>query len=355
MGLMTTLGTGQGYLKAGFQGFNKSGKTFTATRLAIGTRRHFGLKGPIGFFDTEGGSEYVAATVKKDTGLDLVGKRSRSIDDLMVVTQECIDGAASVLVVDSMSHIWKDVLDSYLRKINEVRTAKGKPARSALEFQDWGPLKAKFNKFTDLYLNSPLHIIICGRAQYTYDYETNEETGKKELMKTGIKMRTEAEFGFEPSLLVEMERVQNLTGEGSRLVHRATVIGDRFSVLDGKTVDNPTEEFFQPYLDCLKSGAHAPIDMSPKTDPEVNGEGDSAFYAERRAKAIACEKIAAELDKAWAGTSAAAKKGRADAIDKAFGTRSWTEVEGMKIERLRDGFKAIREMVTAVPAATEGA
>lgn len=345
MGLLTTLGKGQGHLKAGFQGFNKSGKTFTAATLAIYTREFFQMKGPIGFFDTEGGSEYVAPLIKKGTGLDPVGIRSRSIDDLIGVVEECVKDGVSVLVADSMSHIWKDVMDSYLRRINEVRAAKNLPARTAMEFQDWGPLKAKFNKFTDLYLNSPLHIIICGRAGYTYDYEADEETGKKTLVKTGIKMKTEGEFGFEPSLLVEMERVQSLVGDGPRLVHRATVIGDRFSVIDGKECDNPTGEFFKPYLECLKPGAHAPIDMSAKTDPGITGEGDSAFHAEKRQRVVACEKIAAELDKAWAGTSAVAKKGRADALDKAFGTRSWTEVEGMRIDRLREGFKAVRELV----------
>ena len=125
MGLLTTLGKGQGYLKAGFQGFGGSGKTHTAPTLAIGTRKFFGLKGPIAFFDTEGGAEYVAPMILKGTGLDPVGLRSRSIDDLLGVTQECIDGGVAVLLVDSMSHIWKDVLDAYLRRITEIASPAG--------------------------------------------------------------------------------------------------------------------------------------------------------------------------------------------------------------------------------------
>ena len=45
MALSQTLGKGQGHLKAGFLGFQGSGKTMTATLLAIGTRRHFKLAG----------------------------------------------------------------------------------------------------------------------------------------------------------------------------------------------------------------------------------------------------------------------------------------------------------------------
>src|SRR6185503_10075486 len=98
---------------------------------------------------------------------------------------------------------------------------------------------------TDFYLNSKLHIIICGRAGFDYDYEENEETQRKELIKTGIKMKTEGEFGFEPSLLVEMEAVQNLAQGGGRgkknaapkagvsVTRRAVVLKDRFSVIDG--------------------------------------------------------------------------------------------------------------------------
>ena len=353
MGLLTTLGTGQGHLKAGFQGFNKSGKTYTATVLAVETRKFFDLKGPIGFFDTEGGSEYVAPMILRDTGMAPVGIRSRSIDDLMAVTEECVKDGVSVLLVDSMSHIWKDVMDSYLRRVNEVRAGKGKPARSALEFQDWGPLKAKFNKFTDLYLNSPLHIVICGRAGYTYDYEQNEETGKKELIKTGIKMKTEGEFGFEPSLLVEMERVQSLMGDGPRLVHRATVIGDRFGVIDGKEADNPGGEFFHPYLKCLKPGSHAAIDMSPKTDPEVNPDGDAEWARERKTRTILCEEIMGELLKAWPGQSAADKAAKAAALEKVFQTRSWTAVEGMQSDRLRVGLEDIRGVVSKATPSKE--
>ena len=51
---LQSLGKGQGYLKAGFLGFPKSGKTFTSFRLAFGVRKHFGLKGRIAMFDTEG-------------------------------------------------------------------------------------------------------------------------------------------------------------------------------------------------------------------------------------------------------------------------------------------------------------
>src|SRR5262245_11780671 len=190
--LLTTLGQGQGYLKAGFLGFQKSGKTYTAAKLAIGTRNFFALEGPIAMFDTEGGSEYIAPMIRKETGKELLGIRSRSFDDLMRVSDECAAAGVSVLLVDSVTHVWRELCDAFLKQINE-RLASYKPPRARrrrLEFQDWAEVKGVWSRWTDYYLNSALHIIICGRAGYEYDFEENED-GKKELIKTGIKMRSE--------------------------------------------------------------------------------------------------------------------------------------------------------------------
>jgi hypothetical protein len=70
---------------------------------------------------------------------------------------------------------------------------------------DANPIKTIWNsRWAGKFLNSPLHFVIAGRAGYESDIEENEETHKKELTKTGIKMKTEGEFGFEPSLLIQM-------------------------------------------------------------------------------------------------------------------------------------------------------
>lgn len=352
MTLLQTLGTGQGYLNVGILGFPKSGKTYTATKLASGTRAYLGLDGPIVMFDTEGGSEYVAQMVLRETGKPLIGVRSRSFDDLMRAAQEALDIGASVFIADSMTHVWRELCDAYLKGINDVRRAQNKPPRTRLEFQDWGPIKAKWAKWTDFYLNAPMHKIICGRAGYDYDYEDREDGSGKDLVKTGVKMKTEGEFGFEPSLLVEMERVQVMTDQ-TRILHRATVIGDRFNVIDAQWADNPTFEFFRPHIDCLVPGAHAPIDTETKSDLGVNEDGDSHFYRERKARTIICEEIQGELLRKWPGQTGPEKSAKIEALEAAFGTRSWTAVESMDSTKLRAGLAALRQ-VTQGTDTTEG-
>lgn len=330
------------HLKAGFVGFQKSGKTYTATDLAIGVREFFKLDGPIGFFDTEGGSSYIRDKVKKATGKPLVGDRSRSFDDLMAVAREAIKTKVSVLLVDSVTHIWKDLCESYLDQLNQLRLSKGWRAQKKLEFQDWGDVKRKWNQWTDFYLNAPIHIIICGRAGYEYDMEMNEETKKRELVKTGVKMKAEGEFGFEPSLLIQMEQVETQKGR----THRATVIGDRFSVIDGKTCDNPTFAFFKPFVERLVPGSDTSIDMALKTDMGI--EDDGSEY--RRKKTIVLEKIEGELVRKWPGATKEEKCAKADAIEKVFKTRSWTELTGMRLEFLQQQLEELRVLTGGAAA-----
>lgn len=373
MGLLKVMGTGQGWLKAGFLGFPKSGKTYTATLLAIAVREHFGLKGPIAFFDTEGGAEYVAPLIKKATGMDPVGVRSRAFSDLVATAKEVEKEGCSVFVADSMTHVWRELCASHMKDVNEARRIRKLAPRHKLEFQDWGPIKDTWGEWTDLYLNSKLHIIICGRAGFDYDYEENEESGRKELIKTGVKMKTEGEFGFEPSLLVEMEQLQTLPQGGRKrggpragisVSRRAVVIGDRFSVIDGAETTfttsngpkkleielNAVRKFFKPHLDLLVAGAHAPIDTEMKSSTGVDETGDAQHYRDRRDRVILCEEIQGAMLQMYPGQTAAEKKAKADLLDQVFHTRSWTRVETLiPVPELRSGLEEIRRKAGTSP------
>lgn len=364
MGMLKPLGKGQGYLKAGILGFAKAGKTYTATEIAIGIRAQMGATAPIAFFDTEGGSEYVATRVRKETGVDLVGARSRSLDDLITIAREAEAGGASVLIVDSITHVWRELCDAYLVQKNE-RMEKAAKARNQkarrqwnLEFQDWNPIKATWARWTDWYLNSRIHVIICGRAGFEYAQELNQETEKKELVKTGTKMKVENEFGFEPSLLVEMERVPLSASEKTKkstMVNRATVIGDRFGQLTGKSCDNPKYAFFRAHIDLLTPGVHAPIDMSVKTDLGMDEEGADPWAREKRQRTILCEEIVGVFGKlGLSGQSADAKEARMAKMEELFGTRSWTKIsESTDSSILRAGLAKLQSAIADKGAADD--
>jgi hypothetical protein len=177
MALFTPATNTQAFLKAGLMGFAGSGKTYTATKLAIGLVQLMkDLKMPLGekpalFLDTETGSDWVAPQFV-EAGIPLHAAKTRAFVDLKEALREA-EQDASVLLIDSITHFWRDLTESYARKKNRQR---------GLEFQDWAVLKQQWGEFTDLFVNSNLHIILCGRAGYEYDF-FEQSRGRKSCRK----------------------------------------------------------------------------------------------------------------------------------------------------------------------------
>ena len=350
---------GTGWLKAGFFGFEKSGKTMTAILLACAVREHFKLDGPISMFDTETGSVYVRPTVRAITGRDLLAKKARNLDDLMRWLDACQKARVAVAVVDSVSHISDELRNSLLEQINRKRLERGWSKAMRLEFQDMAKVTEQMNRFKTLYLNVPMHLIVCGRAKNEWEMQERDDgTNKKDLVKTGVSMRAAAEFGYEPSLLVEMERDQDLQ-ESHKLVRTATVLGDRFGVIDAKRVmfasnNDPRKamdavyKFFKPHLDLLIPGAWSPVEIEKQTDFQVDEES-ADWASEKRQRVILCEEIQGDLLKRWPGQTNEEKKQKIQMIETVFKTRSWTKVEGMPSDQLRKGLAAIRELLKMAP------
>jgi hypothetical protein len=343
------LGNDQGYLKAGFLGYAKSGKSFSATKLAIGVKKFFKHSGPIAFFDSEAGSPYLAQMVKEETGQPLIGVRKRSFGDLMEFCHDCEAAKVSVAIIDSITHPWKEICDSYLVQLNERRAERRLSKLMKLEFSHWNDIKQMWEAFPNFFLNSPIHMIICGRAGAIWEFEKNEESGRRELVKTGVKMKTESELGFESSLLIEMEREQVADGQGGfKITHIATILGDRFGVLDGATCENPTFEFFLPHISKLAPGKLATVDVRTKTATGADVEGGE-WEKEKRQRTILCEEIQGAIVSKYPGQTTDEKKKKADLLQTIFGTRSWTKVESMQSEALRSGLARLNQELGITP------
>lgn len=359
-----------GALKGGFLGFAGSGKTLTATLLACAARERFGLTGPVAFFDTETGSAYVQRYVQTLTGQPLLVKKARSLADLFAFIAACRKANVSCAIVDSITHVWREVCDGYLKQKNEARRLEGKSPQRRLDFPDWNVIKPRWQEWSDLYLNDPLSILVCGRAGWEYEHTVDEDTGKKELNKTGVKMKVEGEFGFEPSLVIEFEAIQSLPDNSKvpTITRRLTVLKDRFSVLDAKSVDfasidlnteaglakayGAVKTFFAPHLALLTPGSHTHVDTSQNTDFGMGPDGDAQAYRDRREREILCEEIQGEITLVLPGQSAQEKKAKVEVLKAAFDTSSWTSIEAMSADRLRAGKAKLAGVLDAyrVPA-----
>ena len=347
MSLLQKFEPRQAYLKMGIMGLAGSGKTYTATEVSIGLvelMRQRGLApGPVAFVDTETGSDWTGPKMQ-EAGIELMVSRTRSLSDLIQIIHEAAEGKFSVMMIDSITHFWQVFCDEYAQRKQRTR---------GLEFSDWAFLKKHWRVFTDAYVSSPLSIIMCGRAGFEYDFFIND-AGKKELEKTGVKMKAETETGYEPSLLVFMEMDQSLNGGDAWTVSRkATVIKDRSNTIDGQTFRNPTFKDFLPHVEFLKlAGDHSPLDRGRDNAALFADDGKDLEVVRRKREREAClEEIAEVVKKHHSGQSKEDKDARGDLMERFFGTRAWTRIEGLPLASLQDGRNKIWVELEGVPYA----
>lgn len=327
----------QPFLKIGFFGNTGSGKTYTAAKVLSQFIAQYAKDSQLAMFDTEPSAGYVAPMVKKITGKELLAISSRSFSDLMDFTDLCIE-KKYVALVDSITHPWRTLCTDYLiAKKSRVKSANGNTETVKLSLKDWGPLKEIWNQFSEKYVMSPIHFCICGREGDVWDTVTDEE-GNEEVKKTGVKMKTENEFGYEPSLLVNMKYEFNK--------HVAFVPKDRFDVLTGETSDDkPDIEFFKPHINLLNIGGK-PIEKSEGKKIFNTGTGPNWETIKQR-RAAELENIKDDITLIYPGRTNEEQKAKIELLRKVFNTSSWTDLENddkkFPIEVLKAGREKIQQ------------
>lgn len=328
------VGNTKPFFKAAFEGFAGTGKTYTSALVAIGLHKRIGSTKPIVMFDTEKSAKFLKGLFEEN-GIELLVKESKTLADLIETMNRCRDGLSDILIVDSLSHVWEDTIESYKKKYNRV----------GLQFQDWGVLKPLWkNQFSNRLVNDPYHMIISGRAGYEYENEINEQTGKREIYKSGIKMKVEGETAYEPDMLVLMERFEEIIGQDKKIYRQATIVKDRSTLIDGKIFQNPSYKDFEPAIEAMLSEPKDNVfGVEKSSEGLFKTEEDRGEYV--RNKKIALENIEGWLVKVWPSTGAADKKAKLDVIEQIFSTRSWLEVEQMGLDKLLAGLEQIKEIV----------
>jgi hypothetical protein len=312
------------YLKMGFFGDTGTGKTFTAAKVLSQFIKEYCKGSTLAMFDTEPSAGFIKNIVKEITGKELLAVNSRSFSDLMDFTKECID-KKYVALVDSVTHPWRTLCSDYLEaKKSRVSGAGGREETTRLSLKDWGPIKEIWNKFSELFVLSPIHICICGREGDVWEQVTDEE-GKQEATKTGVKMKTEGEFGYEPSLLVRMQ-LADTRNDTVRNGHFAFIVKDRFDLLTGHfSEDKPDIEFFRPHIAALNLGGNN-AERSEGKKVFHAGEGPN-WETLKAQRAAIIENIEDDIVEKYPGRSAEENKAKVAALREAFGTSAWTELK----------------------------
>lgn len=327
------------YAKVGIYGTAGSGKTRTATEIAIGLHKEIRSKKPVVAFDTEPAFSFVLPIFKKANIELLVADESRALSDLMKFMDEA-EKVSDIVIIDSITHVWRDAQESFLARLNETRKRYGKKALPSLEFQHWRPIKAAWAEFTDRFLSSKMHVIVCGRAGQVYEYQDKDDgSGKKELISTGTRMATEKELGYEPSLLIEMIADR----KDGRIINVAAIQKDRADKINGREIEMPTFAKLRPHFEALNIGGAHFESMDQRDSKEMFPDADeSGWDAEKRNREIWSEEISELLKKHYPGQTTEEKKARADLLEMHFDTRSWTKIEGLPATVLKSGFEALK-------------
>lgn len=319
--------------KAGFFGEAGSGKTMTMALTAIGflnDLRKFDPERaakPVYFLDTENGSDFLLPRFKA-AGHNLMTAKTRAFTDLIPALLDA-EKNASLLMIDSQTHFWKELVASYTAR---NRRTKG------LQMLDWGNLKGEWQKFTDKFISVDCHIMLAGRAGFEYDFNVDEESGKKEMERSGVKMQGESNMAYEPNLMVYMQRRQEMDNKNvAKTWHTATIVKDRTAMIDGMTFDNPDYEAFKPHVDCLALGQKSVSVDTERTSfhamPFTNGKSD--WQRDQEEKERILEEIKDVLSKHIPGAGAADKEARAQKFEKHFGTRTWSRIEQMDLQTVK--------------------
>lgn len=324
------------FLKMAFEGFAGDGKTFTAVQVAIGLHKKIGSKKPIAIFDTEKAAKALTKTFSAAGIEAIVVDDQRSLHALNQAIQACEAGEADILIIDSITHVWEELLSAFMKEKRRTR----------LQFEDWGVLKPKWKQeFSNPFVNAKIHIIFTGRAGYEYSDEKNAETGKREIFKSGIKMKAETETAFEPDILVLMEKDFDLIGERKTMSRNATVIKDRTAQIDGKTFKNPSYKDFAPAINALLDGTSKDTSSGYMADTFEDPEGRWGKIKAERDKLIS--EIEGVFNYLKLGTSKEDKGMKSAVLNKLFKVVSVDNLTDIKNEKLSDGLHIMKEWAEA--------
>jgi hypothetical protein len=334
------------FIKVGAEGKAGAGKTWTLALMSVGVHKRIKSEKPIVVFDTEKSAKFLRKLFE-DNGIKGIVKESRTLSDLEATMDFCAQGGSDILIIDSITHVYEHFLEAY-------KASKSKN-RGFLEMRDWSFIKPIWQKrFAEKLVDGPYHTFFTGREGYTYEQQVNEETNKKEYVKTGVKMRAGSDTAYEPDLLLWMQRVENVLADPPEIYRTATVIKGRGNLCDGMIIRNPTVDDFKPFIDYVLSNPVAPVVTKSYSDAGLFPE-EQAFEDDRKDRKVMLERNEALINQVAAGSSGAAKSMKGSLLQYAYhGETSETKISEMTTPELEEGNRRLNDIVPLVKRVIDG-
>jgi len=218
------------YLRCALFGPSGCGKTMTALRIAKGIAEKMGSRFAV--IDTEARS---ASKYADRISFDVENLTDKSIDAYLAAMDECIKAGYKVLVIDSLSHAWRELTEE-VDRISQHSTNKN-------TFTAWGKVAPKQKQLIDAILNFPGHLIATMRSKTEWVISENRN-GKLAPEKMGLAPEQGKGIEYEFDLLIEMNQH-----------HQASVTKDRTGKFQDSVIDKPGEDFGCSLYDWLTGNA----------------------------------------------------------------------------------------------------
>jgi hypothetical protein len=229
----------QAALKLALYGPAGAGKSFTALLIAEGLAKLTSKR--IAYVDTERGTDFYCQRVPgrrvHPEAFDFDALYSKSLTEVLAEVKQLDLERYGVLVIDSISHLWDAAKAAYTGRPTKIGT---------IPLHAWGKIKAPYKELMAWLLNSPLHVLLCGRQGS--DFQEDEETG--EIKALGFKMRAESETPYEPHICLRLEVLKDR--KRKEAVPVAFAEKDRTGVLAGRSIEWPNfDNLAKPLLGLL--------------------------------------------------------------------------------------------------------
>ena len=319
----------QAALKIGIYGRQGSGKTFTALMMAEGIAAT--TKKRVAYVDTERGTDFYTKAVTErrihPEAFDFDAIYTRSIAEVTKEVRALKPAEYCCVVLDSVTHLWEAAVNAYSGR---------KGGGGQIPFHAWTGIKKPYKELMQFLINSPMHVLLCGREGQVYETDPNTD----EVKASGFKMKAEGETPYEPHILFRMDPERNRDGSTTIRIYaekdRTSVLAGQTIVLytpDGKTPKNATfDRLVKPLLGLLGD---------KQAQVETNDEAAARDSEEIAAAAAAKDKRSLELREEYEARFKLAKTSEdVEALSKELTKDLKAQMHAEDVTALRDAYKA---------------
>lgn len=210
-----------------------AGKTYSSLLLAQGITN--GDLSKVAIIDTENGSADLYAHLGNYNVLSFTPPFTP--EKYIEAIQVCENASMEVIIIDSISHCWDELLDFHSKLVGN-------------SFTNWAKINPRLRAFTDKILQCNAHIIATMRTKQ--DYVLNQKDGKFIPEKVGLKAVQKDGLDYEFTLVFDVN-----------IKHFATSSKDRTGLFMGKPEFVINQGTGKRILDWCNTGSNA-VEVTPQ-------------------------------------------------------------------------------------------